>query len=708
LKVLERLTVLEPSDAGHWEKWISALAVQGEEDRLRDALRRVLAGVTPEPLAAETLELVRGHLVDSCWRSVSRLFAHGGSARLDEVFPLLEVIERLRPSGPEQLWVAWARGRALRLGGRLEAAAEAAAQLESLAGRWFAASEAAPQLVFPDGLTMSLEQAVALLREPSAGSAAPAESPAGPERPPVMRWGFATDAGSVITQVEPMGGADGDGVAVLDQAGTLYLLDGETGKLRWRRGGLWAGPSSAPTPVARGRRTRAAAGFFGADGNLPVTVAPRMAVDAAGGRLLVSRDGRLRALAVDDGRVVWQADLPGASRRMPPQPGVLPLPPLADEVFVDEAGRVLLWRAESATVAAFQPQSGKLLWLRDVGLEKPPPQLGPLNAGASCDGRRLLVYGHRPCVLDTATGTVIWGFGGETLREFPVVLKSNGSVPAASTTAGGSLPAVAMHTGRGGFLPGGLNAPRRLAVNYLKPLADRASVLGQWMGGNGVLVAPAVAWAEQSWQPIGGELGRGRLVLTMPGLSLSSSLDLPLGGPRLELQAGTWLGATGGRAVFLNEQALTVFDAARGGSVSVPLGTVAVPAGEPAEAPPAGVAGALPPLFAVDGTVAGPRVFVTGPGGLLAVNPVSGRVLFSEPWPESVRRFAALDPASPPGANEPAGQALRPPGGTQFTPRYMLHTSATSNLGLRPRHAARGRWLFAVLGADRLVALAAN
>jgi outer membrane protein assembly factor BamB len=709
LKVLERLTVLEPSDAGHWEKWISALAVQGEEDRLRDALRRVLAGVTPEPLAEETLELVRGHLVDSCWRSVSRIFALGGSARLAEVLPLLEVIERTRPTGPEQLWVTWARGLALRLDGRLEAAAEAAVQLESLAGRWFAASQAAPQLVFPDGLTLSLEKAVTLLREPPASMAAPSESPAGPERSPSMRWGFATDAGAIITQVEMLGAANADGVAVLDQSGTLYHLDGETGKLHWRRGGLWSGPSSAPTPIARGRRTRAAAGFFGADGNLPVTVAPRMAVDAAGGRLLVSRDGRLRALAVDDGRVVWQADLPGVSRRMPPQPGVLPLPPLADEVFVDEAGRVLLWRAETATVAAFQPQSGKLLWLRDVGLEKPPPQLGPLNAGASCDGRRLLVYGHRPCVLDTATGTVIWGFGGETLREFPVALKSKGSGSAAGTTAGGGQTAVAMNPGgRGGFLPGGLNAPRRLAVNYLKPLVDRASVLGQWMGGSGVLVAPAVAWAEQSWQPIGGEIGRGRLLLTMPGLSLSSSLDLPLGGPRLESQAGTWLGATGGRAVFLNDHALTVFDASRGGSVTVPLGAVAVPAGEPAAGQPVGVPSALPPLFAVEGVVAGPRVFVTGPGGLLAVNPVTGRVLFSAPWPEPVRRFAGLAPDPMPGVNDPSAQALRPPGGTQFTPRYTLHSSATSNLGLRPRHAARGRWLYVVLGADRLAALAAD
>ena len=73
-----------------------------------------------------------------------------------------------------------------------------------------------------------------------------------------------------------------------------------------------------------------------------------------------------------------------------------------------------------------------------------------------------------------------------------------------------------------------------------------------------------------------------------------------------------------------------------------------------------------------------------------------------------LRRFAGLAPAAAPGASEPSGQALRPPGGTQFTPRYMLHASATSNLGLRPRHAARGRWLYAVLGANRLAAMAAE
>jgi hypothetical protein len=307
-------------------------------------------------------------------------------------------------------------------------------------------------------------------------------------------------------------------------------------------------------------------------------------------------------------------------------------------------------------------------------------------------------------VLDTATGTIIWGFGGEKVREFPVALKSEGAGPLAAPAA---VPPLT--PGRGGFLPGGLNAPRRVSFNYLKPVTERASVLGQWMAGTGVLVAPAVAWAEQSWQPIGGELARGRLVLTMPGLTLAPSLDLPLGGPRLEFQAGTCLGTTGSRAVFLNDQSLTVFDMARGGHVSVPLALVASVAGDAATPAAQGMASGGPPLLTVEGVVAGPRVFVTGPGGVLAANPLTGRILFSEPWSEPVRRFAGLDlkadPAGAPSALGPAGFQAR---GTQFTPRYVLHTSATSNLGLRPRHAARGRWLFAVLGADRLAGLAAE
>ncbi len=706
LAVLERLTRLEPGDAGHWERWISALAAQGDEERLRDALRQVLSGVTTEPLSAGTLDTLRGHLIDSCWRSVARLFAAGEAARLSEILPLLETIERTRSSTPEHLWVTWARGHALRVAGHTAAADEAVAELEAQAGRWFAEREEAPLLLFPDGLTLSIEHALALLRDAPPDVAGPAESPAGPESAPTLRWGFATDGGSIITQVETAGTGEGTSVFVLDQGGTLYALDAATGKLRWRKTELWAGASSAPTPMARGRRVRSAAGYFGPDGNLPIRLAPRLAVDEANGRLFISRDGELSALAVDDGRLLWRATLPGASKRVVAQPGVMPLPPMADEVLVDRAGRVLLWRAETAMAAAFQPQTGKLLWVRDVSLESPPPMLGPLNAGASCDGTRLLVYGHRPCVLDTATGALLWGFGGETVREFPLALKSGAAMETSAlhrTTAPATTAiTIASVINPPQWTPAAAGAARRVSINYLRPLAERASALGQWMSGKGALVAPAVAWAEQGWMPIGGELARGRLILTTPGLSLAPSLALPLGGPRFEGVTGTWLGATGGRAVFLNDQGLAIFDLVRGGSVTVPLGDIATPAS-------GGVAmAANQPFLAPEGVVAGPRVFVTGPGGLLAVNPWTGRVLFSVAWPEDVRRFAGLETGAAGGGGEADPAALMAMQGrtVQFTPRYVLHSSPTANAGLRPRHAARGRWLFAVLGADRLVALA--
>jgi hypothetical protein len=153
----------------------------------------------------------------------------------------------------------------------------------------------------------------------------------------------------------------------------------------------------------------------------------------------------------------------------------------------------------------------------------------------------------------------------------------------------------------------------------------------------------------------------------------------------------------------LSDQGLTLFDVARGGSVTVPLGSVAVAA-------PGGAAGSSvvgPPMSGVEAVVAGPRVFVTGPGGLLAVNPLTGRVLFSEAWPEPVRRFAGFDRTAE-AVSDPGAMAAFQARGVQFTPRYLLHSSATSNIAIRPRPAARGPWLFAVFGADRLVGLAAE
>ena len=679
LAVLERLTELEPTDRGHWERWVTALAGLAEEERLREVLRRLLSGGIKTPLNEATLEMLRGHLVDSCWRSAAALIAANEPDRLPEILPLLGTIERTKKLGAEQLWVTWARGWTLRQLGRAEAASEAAIQIEALARQFVAPDQMPVRVLFPDGLSMAVDKAVALLRDPEAPMAWPAESAAGPATAPEMRWGFQTDGGAAVVQVQPFA----DGVFVLDEAATLYWLEAATGKIRWRADALWkAAPAAVPVwPRGGGRASRSGpgGGYTMNEVGQPVSVAPRFSLDPHGARLFLCREGRLTALSAKKGSLLWRAEIGGISQRPVAPPGLPPSVQLPDQVFLDSAERVVVWRPETATASAFHPESGKLLWTRELTTGTPNPALGPLNCGASCAGGLLLVYGQQPCVLETTGGATLWSFDASAVREFPLELKTDED--AAHPAASALPPAFSSGPGSGvnpsamrALASGGLNATRRLAMNYLKPATERASVLSRWMESKGVLVAPAVAWAEQNWQPLGGEIVRGRLVLAMPGLVLAPSLALPLGGPRFD-PGGTFVGATANRAIFQSNAFLQICDLARGTSVSVPLQQL----------------GLGPTAVIPEAVVAGPRVFVTGEKGLLCLNPLTQRVLYFAPWPEKVRRFAKFDStASTEGAaggNPALLQGVQR--SVQFTPRWHC-TVHRHRPGLGPHPAPRG------------------
>ena len=60
MRILERLTSLDPTNRGNWERWLSALAKAGDEVRLRSGVLRLLAGVERMPIAEETQILSPG------------------------------------------------------------------------------------------------------------------------------------------------------------------------------------------------------------------------------------------------------------------------------------------------------------------------------------------------------------------------------------------------------------------------------------------------------------------------------------------------------------------------------------------------------------------------------------------------------------------------------------------------------------------------
>ena len=133
LAVLERIATLEPTNRANWETWLTFLAALGEEAELRYAIRRLIIGIDRMPLSEDTYTLLRGHLVDSFWRTIAHKLSSGEDERRGEIFSLLDAIERSGGLPSEQLWVQWTRAHVLSLQGRERPRDEALEQLQKAA-----------------------------------------------------------------------------------------------------------------------------------------------------------------------------------------------------------------------------------------------------------------------------------------------------------------------------------------------------------------------------------------------------------------------------------------------------------------------------------------------------------------------------------------------------------------------------------------------
>ena len=592
--ILERVTVLEPANRGAWERWITALATNGDEEKLRAALRQLLAGVDRMPLSDETRGLLKSHLLASHWRSMSELVRDDDAARLSEALPLLDAASRLAEKREEWLWIAWTRAYLLNRLNQRDARDEAIRELERVTALP-EKSEEKNTIAFPDGLVIALDQARELLTTPPR-SAPPAKTQSGPRGTLKVRWAFDADRRAPISKVLPL---DAARVLVIDNAGRLYCIETATGKLRWSREG--------PRPLTPMRN----------DYNVQTSAGSDAVPAIDGGRIFLPTREGIECWSGDDGRLLWRADAEG-------EPGMYP------SLFV-HAGRVLVCEPAKARITALQTETGKVQWEREYPRPKTAQPVNALNSGASFSEGRVLLYGMATLIVNAANGDVMWSFDTTRAANFPIPLAET----AAPTPTPFAMPAT--------YWRGSYNRTQNFfALDYLMRQQFARSGWTPQTGQQFALAYSAAAWATSA-----GSDGRQRFaVLDGPNLLLFSDnglrtvrLDLPFAGKQISTH-GAFIGIAGRFASMLSGGVVNVVDLESGLDQTFQTSPNADTGDGDGEDDPPVRLGRQPDPFlhaALDGLV----VYLSQRSGVSAYHARTQQRLLDFPWPKNLEPRAA-------------------------------------------------------------------
>ncbi len=667
IAVMRRLTVIDPTNRNNWEQWLSALAGSGNEEHLRIAIRRLLAGVERMPLTDEARGLLKTYLVDSYWRSIAGAISDGQAGSLAESLALLDAVDRMIATPHEGIWIVWTRAYVLNQLGRGEARDEAIRELDRLAKmRLVALAEQQPAqpdeegeattdddgsdseehptaaasrpdvIVFPDGMSISVKWARKLLAAELADQPNPPFNRAGPMpslQGLALRWVHRVDAG-MVTRLMPL--SDGR-LLVFNTQGDMTCLAGRTGKLIWERSGVLP-PTSL---VGQWVQMMSPTGGYTSHYVTPMVPSP---VRAGEDRIIVASGGSLSCWDLNSGELAWRAEL-ASSHAAPAQ---------------------IVVRGD--LVVAVDAVSGEALWLdRETGKLKREakqlfdPQAGPSHAqqdvGSTSDGRFFFVYGSQAGIYDIETGDAVWRFAPSEVRAFPLELKDPQDVkpkpkkPASGATSvspyaftGPAMPPMSPHVavrafsgaylsshGHGPF-GGPSGSPFGSALvpfDYLKRSIHSWQPGGDRIGARVAYMGPVVFWAAQTSNERIGLLVGDRLVLGANSQLGLHRLDMPLLGKQVSV-SGTYIGRHGRLLCMMQHAgALAVVDTRDGNRHDIAIGEVS---------------GNNPQQYA-QCVLDGPLAYVSGPKGLLCVNITTRTKVFMCEWPEELRESEEEDEA---------------------------------------------------------------
>ncbi len=638
VECVERLAVLDAADLVNAQRQLSLYAALGREDDLRRSLRRLLAGIDKVDFSSETLAVLRSHLLDSYWRSISRHLDDDSAESIADMSELLDAVERESLSGDDRLWVLWARAYLLNRTGQGEGRNAVLGELEDA----LADSDATePQIVFPDGLATTMTAARAMLSE------APVEPPAkieadpaaaGPLRPLAMTWAFECESGAMLTQIEPI--ASTGRVLALDDRGSVYCIDAANGKLIWRERFIF--PESGGDAAAAALSATAPGGMalsrsIENSAISEIQIAAHILTDGSERFFLPIGNG-IRCHSVEDGKLLWETDLDLGVAAVPwsaTHDLRLARPPLELSM---ESGRLLAFAPAIGVAASLEAESGKLIWLRTLAapgtdaIVTAPGQpvhgdMNPvfsLNSGAAFGDGSMMVFGNRAEILDTTNGSTLWSLGVGAPRQFPVQLRKRAEEEAKDIAAEPAADKADLSP-TSQALSGAIHAGLRAAsINHRADESARHAVAVPFIQYSGTLLAPAAHWAQGrlgNAVPHDAQIVDGKLLL-MGTDTHQISLSLPVGSDDFTVDSwSSWIGATTVSGWTLHDNILRRVDFERGSVDAVLLDEIA---GEE------GVSSVI---------LSSGRLYAIGDAGVLVLNAFSGGVITKLEWPDALQVY---------------------------------------------------------------------
>lgn len=580
---LEMVTKLDPTDLFTWERRLSLLAAEGNEEGFREAIRDLLQGVAQRGKGTtwrnDSREALQNHLIDSYWRSIASILAEEDDSTANCI-PLLDAVQR-EAKGEILLWVEWTR---VLVFDRLERKQEKLAAIDQLKQQL--ATNPSQSLDFPDGLSIPLSEVIKqlnLTNQDDTEERSPAVLPLLDQ--PEISWAFELDSGVNLLRMRLLK----DSIIALDDRGQVYRVDAASGKLIWKKS---LGIPTTPKANSGGELSAI---------NTSRKARQMLAVEDNYFVLLFGDE--LRAYDTEAAEPIWKA------RINKPQSPI-------EFAYDSSSKQIIVFDSLAGWLSGFSSTTGKLSWEKELPVsDKQSQKLTPLNTGLTVDNGRICVSGEFGGIYNAKTGNAQWSFGANQVRSFPVLLREQ-----RDNLSDQEIATLEQIRGTSAWVPKHTNGEKTYLNHMTQGSEDFDTKVMSFLDHPGSLMAPAVEWSENRKRT--GDIAHAELtgdslwLMDNSGLKYIS-LELPLGARQYKV-SGAWLGGTDGHAWVLGSESLYHVNVKKNLVSIYPINTLGTQ---------------------VNGTIVGNWLYLRGSTGVAVYNVLSGKQIAGSMWPKEMVEY---------------------------------------------------------------------